>query len=79
MTDQAARIVARYQGAQLEDARDKLRVKFDQRPLRTTRYLLLQSGFRTTDSNKVFECPNNPRSIFTAQAILNDVFGGEVQ
>lgn len=62
------RIVARYRGLQLVDARDFIRVVFDADPPRGMRWCLKNAGFKPA-ADGAWERRMCPDAIFQAQAI----------
>jgi hypothetical protein len=74
------RVVKKYQGAQIIDAREKIKVTFEQRPAGAAAYMLQLYGFKPLNKDRLaFEAKNNVRNIFHAQDILNTWQGDEIQ
>lgn len=69
-----ARIVSRYAGVQLQDARERLIVAFTDKPKRGVKYCLRDLGFRSLP-NGDFDKPMSTKAIFDAQHVCNEFYG----
>lgn len=68
------RVVSRYRGVQLQDAREHLLVVFTAPPKRGVKYCLRDLGFRAL-ANGDFDKPMSARAIFQAQGLFNEFYG----
>lgn len=71
----SARLVAKYRGAQIYDARESILIKFDATPKRGIAGQLHNSNWHRDRDTGVWSKKATPQSIFAAQMILNDAYG----
>lgn len=70
----SARLVAKYRGAQLFDARENILIKFDGKLPRGVAGQL-HTGNWQRDGDGVWSKRATPASVFSAQIILRDAYG----
>lgn len=73
-----ARIIARYDGAQIEDARDHIRIVLTREPPRCVKGCLRRDGFLPNGPNGAWQRKHSPIAAITAAAICNTFFDKEI-
>ena len=73
------RVVARYAGVQIEDAREHIRISFATKPPRGLAGKLSSAGWSRDGGTGPFIKRSTPTAIFEAQGLLRQFCGEETQ
>jgi hypothetical protein len=73
------RVVCRYKGAQIRDAREHVQIVFSVEPPRGVKGCLRIEGFQPTGPDGAWQRRHTPIAVIKAQAICNTFFQPEEQ